>query len=145
MSFATATTWFFNFVVSITFPRLLGAFTPQGAFAWYAGWNAIGFVLVLLFVPETKALSLEELDQVFSVPTHTHATYQIKALGHNLRSMYSSAKLVACRRFTSTRARSATRRTRRAVSGRREPFLCDSSMLCSYSRTIFHRRMLKQM
>lgn len=60
MSFATATTWFLcvdffvfmtlpnvirrslpfsNFVVSITFPRLLSAFTPQGAFGWYAGWK----------------------------------------------------------------------------------------------------------
>lgn len=52
-----------NFVVSITFPPLIGAFTPQGAFGWYAAWNAIGFVLVLLFVPETKQISLEELDQ----------------------------------------------------------------------------------
>lgn len=63
MSFATAVTWFFNFVVSITFPALLGAFTPQGAFGWYAAWNIIGWVAVLLAVPETKALSLEELDQ----------------------------------------------------------------------------------
>lgn len=63
MSWATSVLWFFNFVVAITFPRLLGAFTPQGAFGWYAGWNVIGFVLILLFVPETKALSLEELDQ----------------------------------------------------------------------------------
>ncbi|EJD03083.1 proton myo-inositol cotransporter [Fomitiporia mediterranea MF3/22] len=85
MSFATATTWFFNFVVSITFPRLLGAFTPQGAFGWYAGWNLIGFVLILLFVPETKALSLEELDQVFSVSTRKHASYQLKALPRNIK------------------------------------------------------------
>lgn len=52
-----------NFVVAITFPRLLGAFRPQGAFGWYAAWNVIGFFAILLFVPETKALSLEELDQ----------------------------------------------------------------------------------
>jgi hypothetical protein len=52
-----------NFIVAITFPRLLGAFKPQGAFGWYAGWNVIGFFAILLFVPETKALSLEELDQ----------------------------------------------------------------------------------
>ncbi|KAI0737526.1 hypothetical protein C8Q80DRAFT_1115079 [Daedaleopsis nitida] len=85
MSYATAVLWFFNFVVAITFPRLLSAFTPQGAFGWYAGWNAIGFVLILLFLPETKALSLEELDQVFSVPTHVHAAYQLKALPHNIK------------------------------------------------------------
>jgi hypothetical protein len=97
-----------NFVVAFTFPRLLGAFKPQGAFGWYAAWNIVGFILILLFVPETKALSLEELDQgkyrfsdcsfpvyfihahlhnhsVFSVPTHTHAAYQIKALPHNIK------------------------------------------------------------
>ncbi|KAJ4468263.1 MFS sugar transporter [Lentinula aciculospora] len=85
MSFATAVLWFFNFVVAITFPRLIGAFRPQGAFGWFAGWNVIGFVAILLFVPETKALSLEELDQVFSVPTHTHAAYQLKALPHNIK------------------------------------------------------------
>ena len=45
----------------------------------------IGFVLILLFVPETKGLSLEELDQVFSVPTHIHAAYQIKSLKYNIR------------------------------------------------------------
>ncbi|KAF8908823.1 hypothetical protein CPB85DRAFT_1222505 [Mucidula mucida] len=85
MSFATAVLWFFNFIVSITFPRLVGAFRPQGAFGWYAGWNVFGFFAVLLFLPETKALSLEELDQVFSVPTHIHAAYQIKALPHNIK------------------------------------------------------------
>ena|SRR6266850_2762349 len=51
------------FVVAITFPHLLGAFRPQGAFGWYAGWNIVGFFAILLFVPETKALSLEDLDQ----------------------------------------------------------------------------------
>lgn len=92
MSYATAVTWIFNFVrrpccranqsasltcafdlqiVALTFPRLLDAFTPQGAFGWYAAWNAMGTLLVFLFVPETKGLSLEELDQVFSVPTGT--------------------------------------------------------------------------
>ncbi|KAL0956130.1 hypothetical protein HGRIS_002296 [Hohenbuehelia grisea] len=85
MSLATSVLWFFNFVVSITFPRLLGAFTPQGAFGWYAAWNVFGFIIILLFVPETKALSLEELDQVFSVPTHVHASYQLKALPHNIK------------------------------------------------------------
>ncbi|KAJ3487689.1 hypothetical protein NLI96_g3365 [Meripilus lineatus] len=85
MSLSTSVLWFFNFVVAITFPRLLGAFKPQGAFGWYAAWNIVGFVLILLFVPETKALSLEELDQVFSVPTHVHAAYQLKALPHNIK------------------------------------------------------------
>ncbi|GAA5948416.1 hypothetical protein JCM10213_004415 [Rhodosporidiobolus nylandii] len=85
MSYATAVTWLFNFIVALTFPRLLDAFTPQGAFGWYAGWNAIGTVLVLLFMPETKGLSLEELDAVFSVPTMTHAKWQLTGVGHAFR------------------------------------------------------------
>ncbi len=84
MSFATSTTWLFNFIVALTFPRLLTAFKPQGAFGWYAGWNLIGWVLILLFVPETKALSLEELDQVFNVPTTKQVAYGVKSLVHSL-------------------------------------------------------------
>ncbi|KAI9718245.1 MAG: hypothetical protein M1812_004235 [Candelaria pacifica] len=82
MSLATATTWFFNFVLAITWPSLEQAFKPQGAFAWYATWNLIGFCLVLLFVPETKGKTLEELDQVFSVPTHIHAAYGLRQVGY---------------------------------------------------------------
>lgn len=82
MSFATATTWIFNFIVALTFPRLLDAFTPTGAFGWYAAWNIVGWLLILLFVPETKSLSLEELDQVFNVPTHKQARYGLKSLTH---------------------------------------------------------------
>lgn len=75
MSLATATTWFFNFVLSITWPSLLNAFKPQGAFGWYAAWNIVGFFAVLFFVPETKEKTLEELDSVFSVPLRTHMRY----------------------------------------------------------------------
>ncbi|CEQ41259.1 SPOSA6832_02955, partial [Sporobolomyces salmonicolor] len=85
MSYATALTWGFNFIVALTFPRLLTAFTPQGAFGWYAGWNVMGAILVLLFVPETKGLTLEELDQVFSVPTGRHAWYHLRGAGVNFR------------------------------------------------------------
>lgn len=79
MSLATATTWFFNFVLSVTWPSLLQAFKPQGAFGWYAGWNIIGFFLVLFFLPETKEKTLEELDAVFNVPLRVHAKYGRKS------------------------------------------------------------------
>ncbi|KAK1720075.1 hypothetical protein BDP67DRAFT_541113 [Colletotrichum lupini] len=75
MSLATATTWFFNFLLAVTWPSLQAAFTPTGAFGWYGGWNIIGFFLVLLLVPETKEKTLEELDAVFSVPLRTFARY----------------------------------------------------------------------
>lgn len=38
-------------------------------------------------VPETKGLSLEELDQVFSVPTRKHASYHLKGVPYVARSL----------------------------------------------------------
>lgn len=73
MSVATATTWGFNFVLSISWPTLQRAFKPQGAFAFYGTWNFIGFFLTLLFVRETKGRTLEELDNVFGISTRLHA------------------------------------------------------------------------
>ncbi|SPO03412.1 related to myo-inositol transport protein ITR1 [Cephalotrichum gorgonifer] len=75
MSFATATTWFFNFLLAVTWPSLQASMTPAGAFGWYAGWNVAGFFLVLFFLPETKELTLEELDAVFDVPLSDLVTY----------------------------------------------------------------------
>ena len=33
-----------------------------------------------MFLPETKNKTLEELDQVFSVPTHLHAAYGLRQI-----------------------------------------------------------------
>ncbi|GME61081.1 Sugar/inositol transporter [Neofusicoccum parvum] len=80
MSFATATTWGFNFILSLTWPALVQAFKPQGAFGWYAAWNFFGWVYCYFFLPETKNLTLEELDTVFSVGNREHAQYYTKKL-----------------------------------------------------------------
>lgn len=78
MALATATTWFFNFVLSVTWPSLLQAFKPQGAFGWYAAWNLVGWLGVLLLLPETKSRSLEELDAVFSVSTRRQVAHGLR-------------------------------------------------------------------
>lgn len=85
MSLATITLWGFNFILSLTWPPLLRAFKPQGAFGYYAAWNMVGFLLVFFFVPETKSLTLEELDNVFSVPTSKFVRYQLANLPVNFR------------------------------------------------------------
>ncbi|KAI1083936.1 hypothetical protein F5B20DRAFT_359587 [Whalleya microplaca] len=77
MSLATATTWLFNAVISLTWPAIVQAWTATGGFSWYAGWNLIGFVLVLLFLPETKEKTLEELDAVFNVPLSSIVRYGV--------------------------------------------------------------------
>ena len=81
MSWAVATCLFWAAVLSISFPRILRAFHPVGAFIFYAALNLTALVLIFLFVPETKQRTLEELDYVFAVPTRTHVKYQVtKAL-----------------------------------------------------------------
>lgn len=93
MGFATATCWFFNFVLALTWPSLRNAFTPQGAFGWYAAWNIVGFFMVLWFLPETKGLLLEELDEVFSVSATEHAKWQTKNAIRNLQVWLLRRKL----------------------------------------------------
>lgn len=53
MSWAVATCLFWAAVLSITFPRMLAALSPTGAFGLYAGFNLIALVMIFLFVPET--------------------------------------------------------------------------------------------
>lgn len=85
MGFATATCWFFNFILALTWPKIVSSFGSIGAFMWYAGWNIVGFFLVLWFLPETKGLTLEELDEVFSVSLRKHAAYQTKHILNNFQ------------------------------------------------------------
>jgi sugar porter (SP) family MFS transporter len=77
MSWAVATCLFWASVLSLTFPSMVLAFTITGAFGFYAALNVTAFVMIFLFVPETKQRTLEELDYVFAVPTTKHMKYQV--------------------------------------------------------------------
>ncbi|KAL2885075.1 putative metabolite transport protein YwtG [Ceratocystis lukuohia] len=63
-------------ILSITFPYLLDEAGKVGAFMTYAGFNAWAFVMIFLWVPETKQRTLEELDWVFAVPVRKFMRYQ---------------------------------------------------------------------
>lgn len=67
-------------ILSLTFPRMKTVMTPTGAFGFYAGLNLIAWFMIFCFVRETKQLTLEELDQVFSVPTKTYIGYELKVM-----------------------------------------------------------------
>jgi len=82
MSLSTSTTWGFNFLLGITWPKLLQAFTPTGAFCYYAAWLIVGFFFVLCFVPETRGYSLEQLDIVFSQTTRHGIQHGFKQLAY---------------------------------------------------------------
>lgn len=76
MSWAVATCLFWASILNITFPRMLNALTPQGAFGFYAALNVLALAMIFFWVPETKQRTLEELDYIFAVPTRTHMNYQ---------------------------------------------------------------------
>lgn len=77
MSYGTAVLWLFNGLLSIVWFRLVRAFTSTGAFGFYAGLCALLWVLIFFFVPETKGLTLEEVDAVFSEKSIDHASRQV--------------------------------------------------------------------
>ncbi|KAN0117717.1 Sugar transporter domain containing protein [Hyaloscypha variabilis] len=64
-------------ILSLTFPRMKTVMTPTGAFGFYAGLNLIAWFMIFCFVRETKQLTLEEIDQVFSVPTKSFLNYEL--------------------------------------------------------------------
>ncbi|KAF2839708.1 hypothetical protein M501DRAFT_932561 [Patellaria atrata CBS 101060] len=78
MGWAVATCLFWAAVLSISFPRILAAFTPTGTFGFYAALNITAFAMIYLWVPETKQRTLEELDYVFAVPTARFVRYQTR-------------------------------------------------------------------
>lgn len=93
VGFSTANSWLFNFILAFTWPKLVRSFTSTGAFGWYAGWNVVGFFLTLWFLPETKGLTLEELDEVFEVSARKHAVYQTRKLLNNIQRVVLRLKV----------------------------------------------------
>ena len=57
--------WFANYVVSQFFPFLLAGF-GSSVFWIYAAASFLAFVFILVFVPETKGKSLEQIESVWS-------------------------------------------------------------------------------
>lgn len=64
-SVATATNWSCNLLIGATYLSLMQAITPAGAFGFYAGLCALGWVACFFGFPDTKRLSLEEVQSIF--------------------------------------------------------------------------------
>ncbi|KAL4930651.1 sugar porter family MFS transporter [Aspergillus undulatus] len=75
VSFAAATQWLFNFVVARAVPNMLATVGANGygAYIIFACFCFSMFIFVWFFVPETKGVSLEKMDELFGV-THTSTT-----------------------------------------------------------------------
>ncbi|KAF2028227.1 MFS general substrate transporter, partial [Setomelanomma holmii] len=60
----------------LVFPFLMNSIGRTGSLSIFAGLNLVAFVLVYLFVPETKGRTLEELQYTFDLPTRWHVSYR---------------------------------------------------------------------
>ncbi|MFA7483344.1 MAG: sugar porter family MFS transporter [Vulcanimicrobiota bacterium] len=58
---STATNWIVNGIVGITFLKLLNGLGPSNTFFLYGGMEILFFIFFVLFVPETKGVSLEKI------------------------------------------------------------------------------------
>lgn len=65
VSLATATNWIINFLVSATFLSLVDLLGRPGTFLLYSVLTAGGAGVLMRFLPETKGVSLEEVEQLF--------------------------------------------------------------------------------
>ncbi len=73
MGVATTSNWVSNLIVSFSYLSITNALGPYGAFWLYAACASLGFVFLYRALPETKGLSLEEIQAQFEDETETNS------------------------------------------------------------------------
>jgi sugar porter (SP) family MFS transporter len=63
MGFVIVANWVSQIITALTFPSLVAYFGPTATFSMYAAVGTAGFVFCYFFVPETKGLTLEEIER----------------------------------------------------------------------------------
>eukprot|EP00090_Calanus_glacialis_P009982 TRINITY_DN18364_c0_g1_i1.p1 TRINITY_DN18364_c0_g1~~TRINITY_DN18364_c0_g1_i1.p1 ORF type:complete len:224 (+),score=44.23 TRINITY_DN18364_c0_g1_i1:79-672(+) len=66
ISMATATNWMINFVVSATFLSLIDLLGRPATFFMYAVITSVGAGVLYRYLPETKGVTLEEVEGLFT-------------------------------------------------------------------------------
>jgi SP family galactose:H+ symporter-like MFS transporter len=62
VTFSTATNWIANAIVGMTFLLLLAGFGNGNTFLLYGALNVVFIIFFVIFVPETKGVSLEKIE-----------------------------------------------------------------------------------
>ena len=66
IAFASFTQWIFNFFVVLLFPHFLASLGGAKTFIFLAFMSLLQWLFTYLYVPETKGLSLEEIEQLWN-------------------------------------------------------------------------------
>ncbi|KIJ18533.1 L-arabinose isomerase [Paxillus involutus ATCC 200175] len=65
ISITTSTTWMSNFIIGLVSPLMLTRIPYGGTYFFFAGFSMLAFLTALIFFPETKGRTLEEMDAAF--------------------------------------------------------------------------------
>ena len=65
MGFAVFGLWIFDFTIQSIFPILLNSYGGGMTFGFFAATNVIMLILLVKFLPETRGLTLEQIEQKF--------------------------------------------------------------------------------
>jgi SP family arabinose:H+ symporter-like MFS transporter len=71
MSMATMALWIFAYLANQFFPLMQKHMGSYGTFFFFGAMAAVNFLFVLLFVPETKGYSLEEISHIWAKKAST--------------------------------------------------------------------------
>lgn len=78
----TSTAWLFlsSFIITYNFTGMQEAFTKTGlTIGFFGGIAVVGWFYQIFFMPETKDLTLEEIDQLFQKPTRQLVQENVKS------------------------------------------------------------------
>lgn len=64
LAITTCTNWFFNFIIGVITPPLISG-TGYGTFLFFGIWSTLAGLWAFFFVPETRGVTLEQMDKVF--------------------------------------------------------------------------------
>ncbi|OXV07653.1 hypothetical protein Egran_04583 [Elaphomyces granulatus] len=90
MTTSDANLFLCSFIVTYNFTQMMDSMTRIGlTLGFYGGIAVLGWFYQILFMPETKNKSLEEIDEIFSTPTSVIVRENIKNTAQVMRDLAS--------------------------------------------------------
>ncbi|RAH63360.1 MFS sugar transporter [Aspergillus piperis CBS 112811] len=89
MTTADANLFLCSFIVTYNFTRMMNSMTRIGlTLGFYGGIAFLGWIYQIIFMPETKNKSLEEIDELFSRPTSAIVKENLKSTGEVIDDLF---------------------------------------------------------